>query len=112
KDIADQKTKDAMELKSILEAKYNTVINLKDLSDERTGGIGMLQSLFSDKGDKTVIEHCIIDEKSLAEKYKSTLHEDGLEEYVKTILRQQLARSFDHNTSLWEQSVKIQNFQL
>gem|GEM_PF-3888930 len=112
KEIAEQKTKDAIELKSILEAESDTVINLKDLSDERTGGIGMLQSLFSDKGEKTIIEHCIIDEKSLAEKYKSVLHEESLNEYTKTILRQQLARSFDHNTSLWECSVKSKSFEL
>lgn len=111
-EIAEQKTNDAIELKSILEAESNTVINLKDVSDARTGGMGMLQSLFSDKGEKTIIEHCIIDEKSLAEKYKSVLHEESLNDYTKTILRQQLARSFDHNTSLWERSVKSKGFEL
>lgn len=112
REIADQKVKDALEIKNILESHSQTVPNLEALSNERTAGTKGLQSLFTDKGEKSIIEHCIVDEKTLAEKYKSVLSKDYADEATKSRLRYQLARSYYNNTSLWAQSVRFKSFMI
>lgn len=110
KDLAEQKAKAALEIKEVLSS-YGVKSETRDeIASEKKEFSKIFSSLFTNKGEKSVIEACMIRENAVADRYKKLIIDQKEDSSLEGLLKKHLEQSANAKSILWEQSSKYKNF--
>lgn len=109
-DLAEQKSRAALEIKEVLSSYGVKSETRENIASEKDESSKMFSSLFTNKGEKSVIEACMIRENAVSDRYKKLMVDYDQDSSLQALLKKQHEESIRAKAILWEQSAKYKSF--